>query len=106
MTIKDIQLNDNDKVCKLIEDQEFGFKNMYNLLKQNPGMVKMTMFDQLWQSYGTNSPTRKQILNNAFKLIVKYLLPDDCRISFAIADNIDLKKLDVIKKMSYMPKYK
>lgn len=44
---------------QFITDQEFGNNQLYNLLHSQTELVKLTMYDQLWQGYGCNSPSRK-----------------------------------------------
>ena len=46
-----------------------------------------------------------KILNNSFKNIIKYILPDDYRIAFTLVENIDPKKYDLMKKLAKFPKY-
>ena len=106
VTVKKVGLGENDEEIKFIEDEDFGFKELGSLFKRDPGLVKMTMIDHLWQSVGTNSQVRKKILNNAFKDIIKYILPDDYRIAFALNENIDRTRFDLIKTIAKCPKYK
>ena len=46
-----------------------------------------------------------KILNNSFKNIIKYILPDDYRIAFTLVENIDQEKMDLMKKIAKFPKY-
>ena len=47
-----------------------------------------------------------KILNNAFKNIIKYILPDDYRIAFTLVENINQEKVNLMKKIANSRKYK
>ena len=59
VTTKGIKPLENDEEFKFIKDEDFGFYELNSLIKRDPKMVKMTMIDQLWQTTGNNSESRK-----------------------------------------------
>ena len=59
VTVKKAKPLENDEEVKFIQDENFGFHELTSLIKRDPKMVKMTMIDQIWQSTGNNSETRK-----------------------------------------------
>lgn len=59
LNLKNIEIEKQSAKFDFLKDEDFGFNELQKLLAQEPGMVRMTMLDQLWQGYGPNSPSRK-----------------------------------------------
>ena len=57
--IKGFKPNEDDEEMKFLMEENFMFNEFVSLMKSNPKLVKTTMFDQITQSSGTNSETRK-----------------------------------------------
>lgn len=75
------------------------------MLKDKPEMVKMTMCDQLWDSYGPFGESRIEFLDTAFKSILNYVLPDDLKLTIFLDQATKGFETAELLEYAKMPKY-
>ena len=80
LDIKSLRKESNSAKYKFLEDENFFFDGLVNLITENPDMVKTSMHYQTYESSGSSSESRIKFIKEAFETIIDYCVPDPTKI--------------------------
>ena len=104
LDIKSLRKESNSAKYKFLEDENFFFDGLVNLITENPDMVKTSMHYQTYESSGSSSESRIKFIKEAFETIIDYCVPDPTKIWMVLMTSMPPNVKDLLQKYNSLPK--